>query len=123
ASTGVELLLAVLRVSAVADVALLQEARREEERVVPLRDRLRRDQVGGLLRAALRGDEAGRRNMPSLDEVDRRRRGRGRELADVLEHRHRLPARDDGLNALRGRGLAADGDRVQLLWRQRGDDR
>src|SRR5262249_2696562 len=96
--------------------------RREEERVVPLRDRLRRDQVGGLLRAALRGDEAGRRNMPSLDEVDRRRRGRGRELADVLEHRHRLPARDDVLNALRGRVLAAERDRVQLVGLQRDDD-
>src|SRR5690349_4980417 len=46
-------LLAVLRVVAVADVALLQETRREEELVVRLRDRLRLDQVGLLDRPAL----------------------------------------------------------------------
>src|SRR5690242_9868136 len=48
------LLLAVLGVVAVADVALLEEARREQQLVVRLRDRLRRDQVGLLDPATLR---------------------------------------------------------------------
>src|SRR5437764_9981929 len=46
-------LLAELGVRPVAHVALLEEARREQDLVVRLRDRLRGDQVGGLGRAAL----------------------------------------------------------------------
>src|SRR4051812_47502867 len=65
-----DLLLAVLRVVAVADVALLQEARGEQELVVRLRDRLRRDQVRGLEAAALRLDRAGLRELRPLDDGD-----------------------------------------------------
>ena len=51
----------------------------------------------------------------ALDDVDGGLRQRGRELPHVLEHRHRLPARDDVLDALRRRVLAAQRDRVQLV--------
>src|SRR3954454_18708954 len=89
------LLLAVLRVVAVADVASLEEARREQQLVVRLRDRLRRDQIGLLEAAALRVHDTGRRDGLALDDRDGRRGCRLGELPDVLEHRHRLPARDD----------------------------
>src|SRR2546430_9878036 len=49
-----------LRVDAVADVLLLEEAGREQQRVVRLRDRLGCDQERGLERAALRLDLAAR---------------------------------------------------------------
>src|SRR3954452_12770645 len=62
------LLLAVLGVVAVADVALLEEARREQQLVVRLRDRLRRDQIGLLDPAALRVHHAGRRDGLALDD-------------------------------------------------------
>src|SRR5581483_3724134 len=123
APADASLLLAVLRVVAVADVALLEEARREQQRVVRLRDRLRCDQERGLCRAALGLDRAGRRDLLALDDGDRGLRRRGGELADVLEHRHRLPARDDVLDALRRRVLPAQRDRVELVRLQRDDDR
>src|SRR5260221_860651 len=118
-----QLLLAVLRVGAVADVALLQEARSEEHLVVRLRDRLRCDQHRGLETAALRLDRARLRDVLALDDGDRRRRRRRRFLAHVLEHRHRLPARDDVLDALRGRILTAERNRLQLVRLERDDDR
>src|SRR3954452_2594070 len=94
-------LLAVLRVDPVADVALLQETAREEELVVRLRDRLRGDQERLLETAALRGDVTGRREGLALDDVDGGGGSGVRQLPHVLEHRHRLPARDDVLDALR----------------------
>src|SRR4051812_35802854 len=121
--TGNDLLLAVLRVDAVADVALLQEARREEELVVRLRDRLRGDEVGRLLRATLRHHGAGRRDLRALDDRNRCLGSRRGELTHVLEHRHRLPARDDVLDALRRRVLAAQRDRLQLVSLERDHDR
>src|SRR3954465_3453075 len=117
------LLLAVLGVVAVADVALLEEARREQQLVVRLRDRLRRDQVGLLDPAALRVHDAGGRDGLALDDRDRRLRCCGGELADVLEHRHRLPARDDVLHTLRAGILAAQRDRLLLLRLQSHDHR
>src|SRR3954466_1973011 len=82
------LLLAVLRVVAVADVAPLEEARREQQLVVRLRDRLRRKQVRLLDAASLRMHDAGRRDGLALDDRDGRRGCRLGELPDVLEHRH-----------------------------------
>src|SRR6185437_3986162 len=107
--------LAVLRVLAVADLAPLEPAARDELLPVRLRDHLRRDQVGGLLRAALGGDEAGGRRLLALDDPDRGLRGLGRQDTDVLPDCRRLPARDDVLHALRGRVLAAQGDRLQVM--------
>ena len=49
----------------------------EQQLVVRLRDRLRRDQVGRLERAALRLDLAGRRDSLALDDLDRGTGGRG----------------------------------------------
>src|SRR5205085_8120358 len=77
-------LLAVLRVHAVADVALLQEAARDEQLPVRLGDRLRRDQEGGLLAAALGRNEAPRRRLLAVDDGDLRSCGRCRQLPDVL---------------------------------------
>src|SRR5262245_26553924 len=86
--------LAVLRVLAVADLAPLEPAAGDQLPPVRLGDHLRRDQVSRLLRAALGGDEAGGRRLLALDDPDRGLRGLGRQDADVVPDRSRLPARD-----------------------------
>src|SRR5581483_8550251 len=108
-------LLAVLRVLTVADVALLGVTARVELLPVRLRERHRLDQVRRLLAAALRRHEAGRRQLLTLDDRDRGLRGLGREDALVLPDRHRLPARDDVLDALRGGVLPDQRDGVQVM--------
>ena len=72
-------LLAVLLVLAVADVAPLQEAGREENLVVRLRDRLRGDQVRRLRPATLGLDQTGGRGLLALEDLDRGTCGCGRQ--------------------------------------------
>src|SRR5439155_16399365 len=103
--------------------ALLQETARDEQLPVRLRDRLRGDQESWLLAPALRRDEAGRGRLLALDDLDRGTRGGGREFPDVLEDRHRLRTADDVLDALRGRVLSAQRNRLELVRLQRDDDR
>src|SRR5947208_9612887 len=119
----VRLLLAVLRELAGADVTALEESALDEDLPVRLRDRLRRDQERRLLRTALRVDEARRRDLLTLHDRDRGLRRLRREDPHVLEHRHRLPTRDDVLHALRRRVLAAQGDRLQMMLLQVDHDR
>src|SRR5919201_5677368 len=64
-------LLAELLELPVADVALLQEPAREEDLVVLLRDRLRRDQDRGLEAASLRLDGTPGRQLLALDDLHR----------------------------------------------------
>src|SRR4051812_20406383 len=73
---------AELLVGAVADLAALEEAAAGEQLPVRLGDRLRRDQIGRLLAAALGGDESRRRRLLALRDRDGSLRRLGREDAD-----------------------------------------
>src|SRR5829696_2920012 len=113
-------LVAELRVLADADLAPLQIPV-EEDLVVLLRDRHRRDDVRRQPLAAVRH----RARLPGLLTLQQRdsggrRDGRTRPL--VLPDGHRLPAGDDVLHALRSRILAAERDRLQLPSLQCDDD-
>src|SRR3954470_3773934 len=112
-------LLAELRELPDADFASLQELLLEEHLVVRLVDRQRGDQDGGHP-LALVLDEAVLRQLLALEELDGSPRGRGRLLRDLLVHRHRLPAGDDVLDALRRRVLAAQRDRLEPVVLERG---
>src|SRR6478736_2659254 len=114
---------AVLRIRAVADILPLEEAAREELPEVHLVDVLRCDEDRLLRAAALRGDDARVLDRLAVDESNGRVRGDDRQLADVLEHRRRLPTGDDVLHALRGRVLAAQRDRLELVSLERDHDR
>src|SRR5829696_5368282 len=94
-------LVAELRVLADADLAPLQVPV-EEDLVVRLRDRHRRDDVRRQPLAAVR-HRSGRLGLLALQQ---RNGCCGRDACArslVLPDRHRLPARDDVLDALRGR--------------------
>src|SRR5262245_1328614 len=111
------LLLAVLRVDAVADLALLQEALREEELPVGLRDpdRGQQDRLGPADLSVHAG------YLLSLDERDR---GSGRCVrfrADGLVDSAALPAGEDELDAGRRRVLAGQADRLLAVRLQRRD--
>src|SRR5579862_238116 len=107
-------LLAVLRVLADADVALLEESDLEEPRVVLLRDPLDRLCDRGLLLLAVQPEGGGLRLLP-VEECDRSLRGGRRLQRHVLEDRSGLPAGEDVLDPLRSRILAAERDRLQML--------
>src|SRR5436190_9912228 len=111
------LLLAVLRVLAVADLAPLQEAFLEEQLVVRLRDPDRRQQ--DRLRAADLAVDA--RHRLVLDERDRGGSSRVRFLADGLVDRAALPAGEDELDAGRRRVLPGQRELAQTVCLQRGD--
>src|SRR5215210_452734 len=117
-STG-NLLLAVLRVLADADLASLQEALLEEELVVALRDPDGRQQ--DRFRAADVAVDAG--DLAALDEGNRGGRGRVRLLADRLVDGSALPAGEDELDAGRRRILPRQRDRLEPVGLQRRDDR
>src|SRR2546421_6510526 len=112
-------LLAVLRVLTVTALALLQEALREEELVVPLRDPDRGQQ--DRLRAADLAVHAG--NRLALDDRDRGRRSCVGLLADRLVDGSALPTGEDELHTRRRRVLARQRDRLQAVRLQRGDHR
>src|SRR5439155_23118452 len=112
-------LLAVLRVDAVTDLALLQESVREELRVVRLGDpdRLQQDR----LRAADLAVDAGYRL--AVDDRDRSCCGRVGLEANGLVDRARLPAGEDELDASRRRVLSGQRDRLQAVCLQGRDHR
>src|SRR5919204_2285058 len=110
-----QVLLAVLLVLADADLALLQEAFLEEERVVLLRDPDGRQQ--DRLRALELRDLA--RHLPVLDERDRDVRGRLCLEADRLVDGAGLPAREDELDAGRRGVLTRKRDGLQAVRLQR----
>src|SRR3954466_14799101 len=111
------LLLAVLLVLAAADLALLQEAFREEELVVLLRD------PDGLQQDRLRPADVAvdARDLLALDDCDRGCRGCIRLGTDRLVDGAALPAGEDELDAGRRRILAGQRDRLEAVGLQRGD--
>src|SRR5438105_9644121 len=115
----VDRLLAVLRVLAVTDLALLEEAFGEEQLVVRLRDPDRGQQ--DRLRAADLAVHAGYRL--ALDDRDRGCCGGVRLLADRLVHGAALPAGEDELHSGRRRVLPRERDRPQAVGLQRCDHR
>src|SRR5581483_1749409 len=115
----IQVLLAVLLVLTDADLALLQEAFLEEERVVLLRDPDGRQQER--LRAADLRDLA--RHLLVLDERDRDVRGRLGLEADGLVDRPALPAGEDELDTRGRRVLAGQRNRLEAVGLQRGDHR
>src|SRR5829696_1534803 len=114
-------LAAELRVLADADLAPLQIPV-EEDLVVRLRDRHRRNDVRRQPLAAVR-HRPGLLGLLALQQRDGRgsRDGRARPL--ILPDRHGLPAGDDVLDALCGGILAAERARLQLASLQGHDDR
>src|SRR4051812_43489556 len=94
-----------------ADVALLEEAGGVDLPPVRLVERNRRDDERGLALRAV-GHGAGLAQRLPLDQLDGGLRGCLREHAGVLPDRHRLPARDDVLEPLRGRVLPRHRDRL-----------
>src|SRR5579884_2209331 len=118
-----QLLLAVLRVVAGADVAPLDVAVLDRLLPVLLRDhdrRLegRRHHARAVAHLAV---DAGR--LAALDQRDRQLRGGRRLERDRLVRVLALPAGDDVLDALRGRVLAAHRDRLQVPGLERRDHR
>ena len=117
-------LYAVLRVLALADLALLQVA------VEQLPEFVLSIETGGMMYAGtLAGLPPGFATSPvwagflPLSSAIGRRGRLGRQDPRVLPDRHRLPAGDDVLDALRRRVLTAQRDRLQALGLERRDNR
>ena len=115
-------LLADLRVGADADLALLQELVREEQLVVRLRDRGRRDENGLLVLLAIL-DRAGRLAALPLSEGDRG--WQPQRLPSGWPCRRSCVCQPERMfwTPCGSRVLAAQRDRLELLGLERRDDR